>query len=80
MRDKIKMEENKIIDIVNRLVKEDFLEGPMSEVIDDLCETPEEVKPFIKGVKAGAAYALGLIVSGKLDLTVKEKGESDVDK
>jgi len=55
-----------------QLVDDDFLEGPLQELIYDHVDLPSEVTPFIKGVRFGAAYAISMILTGKLDLTLLE--------
>jgi len=55
-----------------QLVDDDFLNGPLEEVIYDHIDLPSEVVPFIKGVRLGAGYAISMILTGKLDLTLLE--------
>ena len=55
-----------------QIVDDDFLEGPLQELIYDHVDLPSEVMPFIKGVRLGAAYAISMIMTGKLDLTLLE--------
>ena len=55
-----------------QLVDDDFLEGPLQGLIYDHVDLPSEVMPFIKGVRLGAAYAISMILTGKLDLTLLE--------
>ena len=61
-----------IADLSRRLVDDDFLGGPLQGLIDDHIDLPSEVMPFIKGVRLGAGYAITMILSGKLDLTLLE--------
>jgi len=64
--------------IAKKLVKQDFVDGPLYDLMLDNVESVDEVKPFLKGVGIGTAYAIKMIISGKLDLTIIErKGESD---
>ena len=55
-----------------QLVDDDFLTGPLEEVLYDHIDLPSEVVPFIKGVRLGTAYAISMILTGKLDLTLLE--------
>ena len=55
-----------------QLVDDDFLEGPLQELIYDHVDLSSEVMPFIKGVRLGAGYAIAMILTGKLDLTLFE--------
>ena len=55
-----------------QLVDDDFLEGPLQGLIYDHVDLPSEVMPFVKGVRLGAAYAISMILTGKLDLTLLE--------
>ena len=44
----------------------------LQELIYDHIDLPSEVIPFLKGVRVGAGYAISLILTGKLDLTLLE--------
>ena len=55
-----------------QLVDDDLLVGPLEEVLYDHIDLPSEAFPFIKGVRFGTAYAITMIVTGKLDLTLLE--------
>ncbi|MCJ7776852.1 MAG: hypothetical protein MUP16_00840 [Sedimentisphaerales bacterium] len=55
-----------------QLVDDDFLEGPLQGLIYDHIDLPSEVTPFIKGMRLGAGYAISMILTGKLDLTLFE--------
>jgi len=55
-----------------QLVDDDFLGGPLEEILYDHIDLPSEVVPFIKGVRLGAGYAISMILTGKLDLTLLE--------
>ena len=65
---------SKGIDIIaQELVKRDFMFGPLQSIVNDNCDAPEEVRPFLAGVETGISYALKMIISDKLDLRVIEK-------
>ena len=53
-------------------MEDDFLAGPLEEILYDHIDLPSEVVPFIKGVRLGAGYAISMILTGKLDLTLLE--------
>ena len=61
-----------IADLSKQLVDDDFLGGPLQGLIYDHIDLPSEVGPFIKGVRLGAGYAITMILSGQLDLTLLE--------
>ena len=61
-----------IADLSKQLVDDDFLGGPLQGLIYDHIDLPSEVMPFIKGVRLGAGYAITMILSGQLDLTLLE--------
>ena len=61
-----------IVDLSKQLVDDDFLGGPLQGLIYDHIDLPSEVMPFIKGVRLGAGYAITMILSGQLDLTLVE--------
>lgn len=71
-----------IAELSNKLIDEDFVEGPLKEQVLDHINSPSEVAPFVKGLRLGAAYAITLIVTGKLDLTLleidKDPGEENM--
>jgi len=58
--------------LTRQLVDDDFLNGPLQGLIYDHIDLPSEVTPFIKGMRLGAAYAISMIMTGKLDLTLFE--------
>jgi len=58
--------------LTRQLVDDDFLNGPLQEIIYDHIDLPSEVMPFIKGMRLGAGYAISMIMTGKLDLTLFE--------
>ena len=55
-----------------QLVDDDLLVGPLEEVLYDHIDLPSEAFPFIKGVRFGTAYAISMILTGQLDLTLLE--------
>jgi len=55
-----------------QLIEDDWINGPLKEIIYDHIDLPSEAMPFIKGVQLGASYAISMIMTGKLDLTLLE--------